>query len=69
MVLSDEHIRRFQELYKSHFGREISKEDAYEQGIKLVCLLKLVYKPITKEDYENYLKEGSKKILANNSNG
>jgi hypothetical protein len=32
MVLSDENVKEFQELYKEHFGKEISKEDAYENG-------------------------------------
>ena len=52
MVLSDEDIAKFQDLYKSHFGKEISKEDAYEQGIKLVRLLSIVYKPMTENEYK-----------------
>jgi len=51
MVLSDEHIKKLQALYKSEFGMEISKEDAYERGIKLLRLMSAVYKPMTKEEY------------------
>lgn len=51
MVLSEEDIKKFQVIYKEQFGIEITKEDAYEKGIKLLRLLSLVYKPMTaKED-------------------
>lgn len=52
MVLSDENIMKFQALYKREFGMEISKEDAYEQGIKLVRLMSIVYKPMTENKYQ-----------------
>ena len=52
MVLSDEDIVKFQALYKSEFGMEISREDAYEKGIKLFQLMSSVYKPMTEKEYE-----------------
>lgn len=52
MVLSDEDILKLQALYKSEFGMEISREDAYERGIKLLRLMSVVYKPMTQEEYE-----------------
>ncbi len=52
MVLTDEDINKFQLLYKSQFGADISKEDAYEQGVKLLRLMSIVYKPMTVEQYE-----------------
>jgi hypothetical protein len=45
MALSDEQISEFQEIYKEHFGTEISKEGAYQNGIKLLRLVELIYKP------------------------
>jgi hypothetical protein len=51
-VLSDEQIRKFQELYQKRFGKQISKEDALEGGLKLVRLVQLVYQPMSVEDYE-----------------
>lgn len=51
-MLSDEDIAKFQNLYKSHFGIEISREDAYEQGIKLVRLMSIVYKPMTEDEFK-----------------
>lgn len=56
MVLSDEDILKFQALYKSEFGMEISREDAYEKGIKLLQLMSAVYKPMTEEEYERIQK-------------
>lgn len=52
MVLSDEDILRFQALYKSEFGMEISRDEAYEKGTKLLGLMSIVYKPMTEEEYE-----------------
>ena len=52
MVLPDEDILKFQALYKSEFGMEISREDAYEKGIKLLQLMSVVYKPMTEKEYE-----------------
>ena len=45
MNLSDEKVIEFQKLYKEHFGEEISKKDAYEQGIKLLQLISVLYHP------------------------
>jgi hypothetical protein len=52
MVLSDEDILKFQALYKNELGIEISREDAYERGIKLLRLMSIVYKPMTEKEYE-----------------
>ena len=52
MQLTDEDIIKFQSLFKKEFGMEISREDAHEKGIQLLRLMSLVYKPMTKEEYE-----------------
>jgi hypothetical protein len=46
MVFSDEQIREFQEIYKEHFGIEISKEEAYKNGLKLLQLIRILYTPV-----------------------
>ncbi len=51
-MLSDEQITKFQMLYKKHLCKEISREDAYEKGVKLIRLVQLVYKPMTVAEYE-----------------
>lgn len=51
MHLSNEHLSQFQSLCKEHFGEEISREEAHEQGIKLLRLVQLIYKPMTLEEF------------------
>jgi len=55
-MLSDEQIRKFQMLYKNRFGKEISREEAYEQGAKLIRLVELIYKPMTEDEYRKLQK-------------
>ena len=50
MDLSDAQIREFQEIYKEHFGTEISKEEAYKNGLKLLQLIKVLYAPTKETD-------------------
>ena len=52
MVLSDKDITKFQILYRDELGIEISREDAYEKGIKLLRLMSIVYKPMTEKEYQ-----------------
>ena len=59
-MLSDEQVLKFQMLYKKRFGKEISREKAYEQGIKLIRLVELIYKPITKKEYNHLQKRREK---------
>ena len=39
-------------LYKKRFGKEISREEAYEKGIKLMRLVEIVYQPMTEAEYK-----------------
>ncbi len=59
-MLSDEQITKYQTLYKNHYGKEISREEAYEQGAKLIRLVELIYKPMTKEEYQDLQKHRQK---------
>lgn len=52
MLLLDADIKKFQELYKARFGVDISKDEACAKGTQLLNLMKLVYKPMTKEEHE-----------------
>ena len=52
MLLLDVDIKKFQELYKARFGMEISREEALAKGTKLLRLMELVYKPMTKDEHE-----------------
>ncbi len=49
-LLSNEDIKKFQALYEEHYGREISKEEALDQGLKLLTLMRCIYKPMTAKE-------------------
>jgi hypothetical protein len=51
-MLSDEMITKYQELVKKRFNREIGREEALENGIKLLRLVELIYKPISESEYQ-----------------
>jgi hypothetical protein len=51
-MLSDEQITTYQQLYKKRFGKEIPRDDALEQGIKLKRLMELIYKPMSEDEYQ-----------------
>lgn len=54
MQISDKYIIEYQRLYQKRFGKEISRDLAFEQFSKLVTLMKNIYKPISKKDYQKY---------------
>jgi hypothetical protein len=43
-MLSEKHIKKFQEIWKKH-GREISAEEADKEGGRLVRIVQLICKP------------------------
>jgi len=51
-MLSNEMITKYQELVKKRFNREISREEALENGTKLFRLVELVYQPMTEAEYQ-----------------
>lgn len=45
MSIQEQQITEFQKLYKEEYGEDISKEEAYDKGLRLVQLIQAVYKP------------------------
>lgn len=45
-------ITKYQELVKKQFNREISREEALDNGIKLLRLVELIYRPMTEAEYQ-----------------
>lgn len=43
MQLSREAIEEFKQIYKEEFGEEISDQEAYEQGSRLINLYKTLW--------------------------
>ena len=64
-MLTDKQVEQFQKLYQGHFGKEITKEEAQEKGIKIINLMRVVYSPLTEEDFEK-LKKSENLININN---
>ena len=56
MKTPEDQIVKFQEIYKKRFGKEISREEAEEKRAMLIRLVKLIYKPMTKKEYEQLQK-------------
>jgi len=52
MLLTDKQIAKFQAIYKARFGKEISRSETYDKGAKLVRMMQIIYKPMTKADYD-----------------
>lgn len=53
MRLTDEHIAEFQMLYRKNFGKDISKEEALEKGLRLVRLMELVSRAVAYEQNQS----------------
>lgn len=51
-MISQEALEEFKAIYKKQFGIDLSDQDALEKATKLLTLMKLVYKPMTKEEYD-----------------
>ena len=52
-MLSKEELDKFRELYKNRFGKDLSGKEVYEQANKLLQLMKLVYRPMTEQEYKD----------------
>lgn len=50
-MLTKEQVKSYQALYKQRFGKELDRNEAYRQGVNLIRLIELVYKPISSENY------------------
>ena len=54
MKLTSKHIADFQQLYFEEYGITLSEDEALERSTKLIELIRIIHKPITKEDYKKY---------------
>lgn len=55
-MLTEQQISKYQAIYKARFHKTLSREEAYEQGVKLMRLVKLTYRPITETEYQELQK-------------
>lgn len=58
MQISEKYFLQFKELMRKKVGEEeynkMTEQELLNSAIALITLIKAVYKPITKEDYEKY---------------
>ncbi len=55
-MISEKALKEFKEIYKKEFDIDLSDQDALDKATKLLNLIKAVYRPMTKEDYERVQK-------------
>ena len=51
-MISQEESETFKAIYKKQFGIDLPDQDALEKATKLFTLVRAVYRPITKEEYD-----------------
>lgn len=50
MQLGDEQIKEFKAIYEKEFGVKLNDKDALEKATKVINFVRLIYKPIKKEN-------------------
>jgi len=55
-MISKEGLKEFKKIYKKRFGKYLSDKTALEKATKLLNLVKTVYQPMTKEEYDKVQK-------------
>lgn len=53
-MIEETSVKKFQELYKTETGKNISYQEALEMAGQLIDLVRLVYRPIKKSEYEKW---------------
>lgn len=51
-MLTNEEIKKFQNIWKKCFGKDVTEEEAYKKAPSLLRLVELIYYPMTKEEYD-----------------
>ena len=59
-MLSKQAVMEFQKIYKQKFDEDISYEEAEKQGVKLLRLFRIIYRPVPK-DWLNQIQKGGEK--------
>jgi len=49
-MITEQVIKRLQEIYNKRFGEQISYDEALAMGTRLLELIKITYKPIKKSE-------------------
>lgn len=55
-MISEKALKEFKTIYKNNFNVALSDKDALESATKLLRLVEIIYKPMTKKEYEEVQK-------------
>jgi len=55
-MIYKEELKEFKKIYKKRFGENLSDQVALEKATQLLNLVKAVYQPMTKEEYDKVQK-------------
>ncbi len=58
-MITDKRLQEYKKIYKEHYGKEISDAEALEQGTKLMRLMEVIYKPMTKREFNSIKRDMS----------
>ncbi len=50
MILDDEAIKEYRQLYKAHYGKEVSEDEAADQARRVLAVVKFA---LTDDQYKN----------------
>jgi hypothetical protein len=50
-MISKKSLEEFKRIYRKQFGKDISDQDALESATKLLRLMEIVYKPMTRDEF------------------
>ncbi|MFZ2969901.1 MAG: hypothetical protein WA063_02020 [Minisyncoccia bacterium] len=51
-MISKEQLEKFKDIWKKQFGGGISDQKALEEATSLINFIKVVYKPMTQNEFE-----------------
>jgi len=60
-MISEKALKEFKAIYKKKFDVDLSGQNALESATKLLRLVEIIYKPMTKEEYERVQKRREEK--------
>lgn len=53
-MISKEAFEEYKAIYKEEFGKDISDQEALEQGVSLLTLFNAIYRPVKKSWLEEF---------------
>ena len=60
-MISKDHLDKFKAIYKKRFGKDLDDQSALEKATSLLNLMRNIYKPMTKKEYDSLKQNGRKK--------